>query len=894
MHVTEGNKHLMLEALSRERFFSLDTETTGLEWSDKAFALVVATESQTFYTEAVHIIRDIFDIPCTVIMANAKFDMRMIGLPFYSCWNIRDISILERILSNDAISIASYSLDAISKKRLGLSKSKLVDEYIKEHGLYDVRKTPYTQEEYKVPRFDKVPREILQKYAELDARLTYDCYKSQVMSATADDIKVFVNECKLLHATYKMEMEGIRIDSDYTEQALVYESELLIKAKDSFHDAIGSPYENKKSLLIPLFEKSGEKISYTAKGNPRLTDEDLESFTSPAARLVQQIRYHEKRISTYFTSYLDLVDSNSIIHASILQHGTKTGRFSYAAPNLQNIPKDEPADNAYTVRGCFVPGKGNIFLSLDYSQQEYRLMLDYAGEMRVIQEVMGGKDLHQAIADMARVSRKQAKTLNFACIAKGQLVLTNTGLVPIESLTLQHLVWDGIEWVSHEGVVFNGVKEVFRYSGITATADHIVFTEEGSQVSFAEAIGRQLTLSKTGDGGNAIRVSGNNKRSFEGISKTLCVLSKMFKVYEGNECVPVKHMFWENYKLQVSSWIEAWLPLGNYTRSRECYAIRQIHGNEAAMPKQEMFSVPKLWWQGNTSKDWSSRIYIICKSKLFGRSVKGFLYRQNRQRRGLCARESKICTYGRELKEQAFQCMVYLQREKDLLLGFVEVSAERLSKFLTIKRTYQKIGPDRSRGRGHFISEGQREVYDILNCGPRHRFTVNNILVHNCLYGSGPKKISEMMGIPLSEARRLRDNYLLALPKVDKLISDVIQKNRQRGYVKNWYGRTLRNTYDNSYKAPNHLIQGGCGDVIKVAMVRIHELIKNTGIKMRLQVHDQLVFEGSKEELMHNYAEICMIMQEVYPGKNGIVLTTDASMSATSFAERDMRKWEMT
>lgn len=577
MLVTEDNKHVMLEALSRERFFSLDTETTGLEWADRPFALVVATESETFYTEHVHIIRELFNVPCTVIMVNAKFDMRMIGLPFYSPWNIRDISIFERILSNDGISIASYSLDAIAKKRLGLAKLKLVDEYIKENGLYDVRKTPYTQEEYKVPRFDKVPREILQKYAELDARLTYDCCKSQIMSASADDIKVFDNECKLLHATYKMEMEGIRIDSDYTEQALVYESELLVKAKNSFHDAIGSPYENKKSLLIPLFEKSGEKISFTAKGNPRLTDEDLESFTSPAARLVQQIRYHEKRISTYFTSYLDLVDSSSLIHASILQHGTKTGRFSYAAPNLQNIPKDEPADNAYTVRGCFVPEKGNIFLSLDYSQQEYRLMLDYAGEIRVIKEVMGGKDLHQSIADMAKVSRKQAKMLNFAC-----------------------------------------------------------------------------------------------------------------------------------------------------------------------------------------------------------------------------------------------------------------------------------------------------------------------------LYGSGPKKISEMLGISLHEAKRLRENYLLALPRVDKFISDVIGKNRQKGHVRNWYGRTLRNTYDNSYKAPNHLIQGGCGDVIKVAMVRIHELIKNTSIKMRLQVHDQLVFEGSKEELMHKYAEICMIMQEVYPGKNGIVLTTDASMSATSFAERDMRKWEMT
>ena len=148
-----------------------------------------------------------------------------------------------------------------------------------------------------------------------------------------------------------------------------------------------------------------------------------------------------------------------------------------------------------------------------------------------------------------------------------------------------------------------------------------------------------------------------------------------------------------------------------------------------------------------------------------------------------------------------------------------------------------------------------------------------------------------MMGIPLGEAKRLRDNYLLALPKVDKLISDVIQKNRRRGYVKNWYGRKLRNTYDNSYKSPNHLIQGGCGDIIKIAMVQLHDLLKNTNIKMRLQVHDQLVFEGTREELLHKYAEICTIMQGVYKGINGIILTTDASYSDKSFAERDMQKW---
>jgi len=148
-----------------------------------------------------------------------------------------------------------------------------------------------------------------------------------------------------------------------------------------------------------------------------------------------------------------------------------------------------------------------------------------------------------------------------------------------------------------------------------------------------------------------------------------------------------------------------------------------------------------------------------------------------------------------------------------------------------------------------------------------------------------------MLGITLEEARIMRDRYLLSLPGVDNLIDNVINKSKSRGYVKNWLGRKLRNSFEYSYKAPNHLIQGGCGDIIKTAMVQIHEILKGTGIKMRLQVHDELLFEGTREELMHKDAEICIIMQEAYTPKNGMLLTTDASYSEISFAERDMRPW---
>jgi DNA polymerase I-like protein with 3'-5' exonuclease and polymerase domains len=77
-------------------------------------------------------------------------------------------------------------------------------------------------------------------------------------------------------------------------------------------------------------------------------------------------------------------------------------------------------------------------------------------------------------------------------------------------------------------------------------------------------------------------------------------------------------------------------------------------------------------------------------------------------------------------------------------------------------------------------------------------------------------------------------------------------------------------------------------------MVRIHEYINrnNLDIKIRIQVHDELVLEGALEVMKLHVEAIRNIMSSVYPAKNGIVLTTSASYSEKSFAERDMKKWE--
>lgn len=105
-------------------------------------------------------------------------------------------------------------------------------------------------------------------------------------------------------------------------------------------------------------------------------------------------------------------------------------------------------------------------------------------------------DLHWALAEDTHKfpreildknkDRDPAKIVRF-CIAEGELLLTRRGLVPIEQLLGCDELWDGIEWVHHEGVICTGVKEVHYYQGLWATDGHNVYTEGGDKIPFGDA-----------------------------------------------------------------------------------------------------------------------------------------------------------------------------------------------------------------------------------------------------------------------------------------------------------------------------------------------------------------------------------------------------------------------
>ncbi|MEH3117040.1 MAG: DEAD/DEAH box helicase family protein [Methylorubrum populi] len=149
-----------------------------------------------------------------------------------------------------------------------------------------------------------------------------------------------------------------------------------------------------------------------------------------------------------------------------------------------------------------------------------------AGELRVISSVgclTTGVDLDVRCIVLARPTKSEmlfvqiiGRGLRTApgktdCLARGMLVLTDRGEVPIEDVTLADRVWDGVNFVHHAGAICKGVQPVITHDGITATPDHEVMTDEGS-LSLAEARRLGLRIARTGVGGRPLRFADRHQR----------------------------------------------------------------------------------------------------------------------------------------------------------------------------------------------------------------------------------------------------------------------------------------------------------------------------------------------------------------------------------------------
>ncbi len=321
-----------------------------------------------------------------------------------------------------------YSLDALSKDYLDDSKYKydLQQKTLEWSG--GTVKDPMTN-------MHKLPASIVKEYAKQDVNLTYKLWKlfdkkiDEVLY-TKDDgeqktcRKIFELETRLFLCLVDMKFKGVRID---VAKAILFGRHLK-KRRDQIIKAIESITTVKvdiwaaasiKKLLDHLCIKD-YKVTPKSK-MPQLPKDYLRKHNNKCLRMIAKAREYDKAINTFIDGLLEYVYEDRI-HADINQirsdtGGTVTGRFSMSNPNLQQIPAKGYIGGK--MRELFIPEEGCKWGSFDYSQQEPRIVVHYAiklglaGTESLKDEFdRDDADFHQIVADMANISRKQAKTIN--------------------------------------------------------------------------------------------------------------------------------------------------------------------------------------------------------------------------------------------------------------------------------------------------------------------------------------------------------------------------------------------------------------------------------------------------------------------------------------------------
>jgi DNA polymerase-1 len=156
------------------------------------------------------------------------------------------------------------------------------------------------------------------------------------------------------------------------------------------------------------------------------------------------------------------------------------------------------------------------------------------------------------------------------------------------------------------------------------------------------------------------------------------------------------------------------------------------------------------------------------------------------------------------------------------------------------------------------------------------------------IYGISAFGLGQRLGIPRAEAGEIISTYFEQYPQVKDYMDSTVAGAKENGYVKTLTGRRRYLRDINSANATvrgnaqraaiNTPIQGSAADMIKLAMIRVQEILHDGGYRSRmlLQVHDELVFDLSEEEADELIPAIVEAMQMALPLPNNVPIKVDA------------------
>ena len=368
------------------------------------------------------------------VMQNAPYDLGWLRTEF----NLTPPEVLD---DTTAMSVMldtnelSYSLDAIAS-RCGVpgKDETLLNEYAAVTGFH--------------PKTDiwRMPVQYVAPYAEDDALATLRCARSmrpQILEEGSG--AAYQIEMELIPLIQEMRWRGIRIDLDHAERS---KAELLRLRDEAFQTLserlgrrVGMEEIGRSKWLAEVFE--GEGIQYPRTAATTRFPDGQPSFTAGVTgwmhkhehwlpQLIVKADKFNNAAEKFIQGYIIDYAHRGRLHASINQFmsedeatgarvGTRSHRFSFSDPPLQQMPSRDP-DFKSMIRGCFLPEPGERWCRIDYSQQEYVLMVHFAYRMRLRKAVEFAQryrdnpktDFHKLVIEWTGLERTPAKQASFA------------------------------------------------------------------------------------------------------------------------------------------------------------------------------------------------------------------------------------------------------------------------------------------------------------------------------------------------------------------------------------------------------------------------------------------------------------------------------------------------
>ena len=436
---TEWNSPTSFPDLKDHKYIAIDLETRdpglksrgsgALIGEGEIVGIAVAVEGWSGYYSFGHLeqnhfdevsvmswIKDVCALPATKLFHNAMYDV---------CWlkaygvkingHIVDTMVMAALVDENKF---SYSLNSVSYEWLGEVKDETALKEAAAKAGVDPKAEMW-----------KLPDMFVGAYAEKDAELTLKLFKKLSVEIKKQNLtNVFDLETQLFPCLIDMKIKGVRVDVEKAhklkQQLASQEENLLLEVKK---ETGIEPQIWAARSIATVFDKLDLPYERTAKSKaPSFTKNFLQEHKHPIVNKIAKAREINKAHTTFIDTIIKYQHKGRI-HADINPirgegGGTVTGRFSYSNPNLQQIPARNKQLGPM-IRSLFIPEEKHKWGCFDYSQQEPRLVVHYAASSqklrdeeevkKIVDEFNNNEvDFHQTVADMADISRTQAKTIN--------------------------------------------------------------------------------------------------------------------------------------------------------------------------------------------------------------------------------------------------------------------------------------------------------------------------------------------------------------------------------------------------------------------------------------------------------------------------------------------------